>query len=239
MVKILAVIPARAGSKGVKGKNIRIIGGKPLVAHSILSAKESKLVDDIIVTTDSSKIKSIAKKYGALTPFDRPSRVSGDNATDYETIRHTLEEFKRAYNYYPEIIVHLRPTSPYRPKGIVDSCINLLKDSTADSLRCVTECTGGVTPYKMWSINNKKYLKPILTLPGNKEPFNTPRQLLPKAYLQIGVLDVIKINTILNKKSMTGDKILSHIVDNEYALDIDDYNDLKIMRAKFKTINHE
>ena len=98
---------------------------------------------------------------------------------------------------------------------------------------------GRRTPYKMWSINNKKYLKPILTLPGNKEPFNTPRQLLPKAYLQIGVLDVIKINTILNKKSMTGDKILSHIVDNEYALDIDDYNDLKIMRAKFKTINHE
>ena len=239
MVKILAVIPARAGSKGVKGKNIRIVGGKPLVAYSILSAKESKLVDDIIVTTDSPKIKSIAKKYGALTPFDRPSRVSGDNATDYETIRHTLEEFKRAYNYYPEIIVHLRPTSPYRPKGIVDSCINLLKDSTADSLRCVTQCTGGVTPYKMWSVNNKKYLKPILTLPGNEEPFNTPRQLLPKVYLQIGVLDVIKINTILKKKSMTGDKILSHIVDNEYALDIDDYNDLKIMRAKFKTINHE
>ena len=239
MVKILAIIPARAGSKGVKNKNIRIINGKPLLAYSILSARESQLVDEVIVTTDSSKIKSAAEKHGALVPFERPSHVSGDNATDFETIRHTVEQFKQAYNYYPEIIAHLRPTSPYRPKGIVDLCINLLKNSSADSLRCVTECTGAITPYKMWSVNNKKCLEQILTLSDNKEPFNTPRQLLPKVYLQTGVLDVVKINTILNKRSMSGDKILSHIVDNEYALDVDDYNDLKIMRAKFKTFNHE
>ena len=238
-IKVLAVIPARAGSKGIKNKNIKIINKKPLIAYSILCAKKSKLVDEVIVSTDSPKIASIAKKYGALVPFGRPSSISRDESTDYETIRYVIDQFEKTYKYYPETVVHLRPTSPYRPPGIIDKCVRKLKKSTAESLRCVVECTGAITPYKMWKVNNKKHLEPILTLSDNKEPFNTPRQLLPKVYLQTGILDVVKINTILNKKSMNGDDILSHIVEEEYALDVDDYNDLKIMRAKFKIINHE
>ena len=235
-IKVLTLIPARAGSKGLKNKNIRTINKIPLIAYSILSAKTAKLVDEVIVTTDSAKITSIAKEYGATVPFARPADVSRDNSTDYETIKHALDEFKKIYKYVPEIIVHLRPTSPHRPPGIIDKCVKLLKNSNADSLRCVTECTGAVTPYKMWNIKNKNQLSPVINLPGIKEPFNAPRQSLPKAYLQTGTVDVVKIETIFKKRSMTGDKILSQIVEAEYALDIDDKDDLKIMRAKFKSL---
>lgn len=236
-IKVLALIPARAGSKGLKNKNIRTINKIPLIVYSILSAKKSRLVDEVIVTTDSARIKSIAKEYGAAVPFARPADVSRDDSTDYETIKHALDEFKKIYKYTPEIIVHLRPTSPHRPPGIIDKCIKLLlKHPNADSLRCVTECTGAVTPYKMWNIKNEKQLSPVVNLPGIKEPFNAPRQLLPKAYLQTGTVDIVRAETIFKKTSMTGDKILSHIVDNEYALDIDDHSDLKIMRAKFKNL---
>ena len=238
-IKVLAIIPARAGSKGIKNKNIKVINKKRLIAYSILCAKESQLVDKIIVTTDSAKIASISKKYGACVPFKRPAHVSGDHATDYDTIRHAVDEFEKIYKYYPEIIVHLRPTSPHRPSGIIDKCVKMLAQSDSESLRCVTECVGAVTPYKMWNIDEQSKLKPILNLPGLKEPFNAPRQLLPKTYLQTGTVDVVKVKTILDKSSMTGDNIMSYVVDSEYALDIDDYNDLKIMRSKFKAINYE
>ena len=115
----------------------------------------------------------------------------------------------------------------------------MLAQSDSESLRCVTECVGAVTPYKMWNIDEQSKLKPILNLPGLKEPFNAPRQLLPKTYLQTGTVDVVKVKTILDKSSMTGDNIMSYVVDSEYALDIDDHNDLKIMRSKFKAINYE
>ena len=88
----------------------------------------------------------------------------------------------------------------------------------------------------MWNINNNEKLEPILSIPGVKEPFNYPRQLLPKVYLQTGTVDIVKVETILKYKSMTGKNILSHVVDSEYALDIDDSEDLKKMRAKFKTL---
>jgi|TARA_R110001583_G_scaffold57863_1_gene172867 N-acylneuraminate cytidylyltransferase len=237
-VKVLALIPARAGSKGLKNKNVRTINKIPLIAYSILSAKKSRLIDEIIVTTDSARIASIAKEYGASVPFARPANVSRDDSTDYETIKHALDEFKKIHKYAPEIIVHLRPTSPHRPLGIIDKCIKLLlRHSNADSLRCVTECTGAVTPYKMWNIKNEKQLSPVINLPGIKEPFNAPRQSLPKAYLQTGTVDVVKVETILKKRSMTGDKILAQIVEAEYALDIDDEDDLKIMRAKLKNLS--
>jgi N-acylneuraminate cytidylyltransferase len=235
-IKVLALIPARAESKGLKDKNIRTINKIPLIVYSILSAKKSRLVDEVIVTTDSARITSIAKEYGAAVPFARPADVSRDDSTDYETIKHALDEFKKIYKYTPEIIVHLRPTSPHRPLDIIDKCIKLLKRSNADSLRCVTECTGAITPYKMWNIKNKKQLSPVINLPGIKEPFNAPRQSLPKVYLQTGTVDVVKVETILKKRSMTGDKILAQIVEAEYALDIDDEYDLKIMRAKFKNL---
>ncbi len=176
-----------------------------------------------------------------LVEFDNPQIYCDMDGVvaDFHTFTFQWVGKKFSDKYYPEIIVHLRPTSPHRPSGIIDKCVKMLAQSDSESLRCVTECVGAVTPYKMWNIDEQSKLKPILNLPELKEPFNAPRQSLPKTYLQTGTVDVVKVKTILDKSSMTGDNIMSYVVDSEYALDIDDYNDLKIMRSKFKAINYE
>ncbi len=176
-----------------------------------------------------------------LVEFDNPQIYCDMDGVvaDFHTFTFQWVGKKFSDKYYPEIIVHLRPTSPHRPSGIIDKCVKMLAQSDSESLRCVTECVGAVTPYKMWNIDEQSKLKPILNLPGLKEPFNAPRQSLPKTYLQTGTVDVVKVKTILDKSSMTGDNIMSYVVDSEYALDIDDHNDLKIMRSKFKAINYE
>lgn len=235
-IKVLAIIPARGGSKAVKNKNLRSLAKIPLIAHSINFAKSSEKIDQIIVSTDSDKIAKIANYYGAHTPFLRPEEISQDHSTDYEAFAHALKEFENINNYLPDVVVHLRPTSPLRPTGVIDNCIKDFLKSPADSLRCVIECVGANTPYKMWSINENLQLNPLLKVKGIKEPFNHPRQFLPKTYLQVGTFDLVKPNTILEKKSMTGDAILPFIVEAKYGADIDDYEDLKQMRNLYKNI---
>jgi len=218
---ILAIIPARGGSKGLPGKNILPLLNHPLISYSIKAGLDSKFINRVLVTTDSEKIADISKKYGADVPFIRPCEFSQDMSTDFEVFNHALEWLKENEEYVPDIIVQLRPTSPVRKVEIIDECIELFMNSASDSLRIITPSP--ITPYKMWTINNtSKLMNPLLSLDGISEPYNQPRQKLPNTYWQIGFLDVIKPHTILEQKSMTGKKILPFVVDNIYAIDIDD-----------------
>ena len=132
---ICAVILARAGSKGIKNKNIRDLAGKPLIVYTIAAARESKYIDRIIVSTDSKEIAEIATKYGAETPFLRPKELSGDLATSEKALMHTLDFLNNKENYFPDIIVYLQVTEPFRPKGIIDDCIEvMLDDHEVDSV---------------------------------------------------------------------------------------------------------
>lgn len=220
MSEILAIIPARGGSKGLPDKNILPLANHPLIAYSVEAALQSKLINRVIVSTDSTKIAEIAHQYGAEIPFIRPSEFAQDMSTDLEVFAHALRWLKENENYEPDFVVQLRPTSPVRTVTIIDECINRLIHSDADSLRIVTESP--ITPYKMWSIPDVDgYMQPLLPTPGIDEPFNQPRQKLPKTYWQIGFLDVIRTKTIWNG-SMSGKKILPFIVPNDYAIDIDD-----------------
>ena len=220
-MKILSIIPARGGSKGIKNKNILPLLGHPLIAYSIKAALDSEKINRVIVSTDSEEIADIARSYHAEVPFFRPSEFAQDMSTDMETFIHALEWLKINEDYVPDILVQLRPTSPVRFSKEIDLCIDKLIASNADSLRIVTPTL--CTPYKMWTINDRnEFMKPLLTLPNVKDPYNEPRQRLPKVFWQVGILDVIKTNTILEKKSLSGDKILSHIVSNELSIDIDD-----------------
>ena len=172
--KILAIIPARGGSKSIKNKNIANLFGKPLIYHSIKTAKDSKLIQKIIVSTDSNKIRSIALKYGAEVPFLRPKKLANDSSKDFGVINHAIKWLEKQ-NYYPDLIVHLRPTYPMRNVRFIDKNITLaLKQNDFDAMKTVVETSQ--TPFKMWYKKNR--LKPVL---GNlKEYFNFPRQLLKK-----------------------------------------------------------
>ncbi|MFX0014107.1 MAG: cytidylyltransferase domain-containing protein [Promethearchaeota archaeon] len=236
---ILALIPARGGSKKLPRKNIALLSNKPLIYYSIKIAQESKLINRIIVSTDDKEIAEISKNYGAEVPFIRPSIFSQDLTPDLPVFTHALMWLLEKEEYCPEIVVHLRPTSPLRETSIVDKAIKLLLDnSDAHSVRAVV--TPDENPYKMWKIGNEGYLEPIIKT-KIKEAYNQPRQVLVPVYWQTGYIDVVRSCIILNMGSMTGDRILPLILDNipENKIDIDTQERLneaeKLMKKRSKS----
>jgi CMP-N,N'-diacetyllegionaminic acid synthase len=221
-LQILAIIPARGGSKGLPGKNIRPLLNHPLIAYSILAAQQSTLVTRTIVTTDDDAIAAVAKQYGAEVPFKRPAEFAQDLTTDFDTFTHALNWLKETENYIPDYVVQLRPTSPVRLTGMIDTCIQkMLNEPQADSLRIITPSP--ITPYKMWTMESEdKPMLPLMPSPGIDEFYNQPRQILPQTYWQIGALDVIKTSVITTDKKMSGKMVLPYVLDNVFAVDIDD-----------------
>ena len=224
-MNVLALIPARGGSKGLKNKNILRLAGHPLIAYSIAAAKVSSKIDKILCSTDSKKIAEVADKYGAYVPFLRPSELAADDTPDLLVFLHAVNWLIEKENYKPDIIVHLRPTSPVRfAKHINDALEKLIKNKAADSLRAV--CQTPNTPYKMW-IKKEEFIEPLLKVSGIDEPHNMPRQKLPVVFWQTGYLDIIRIKTIFQLNSMTGHLVLPYFIDREIAVDIDNKYDLK------------
>jgi len=215
---IVAIIPARGGSKSIPGKNIKLLDGYPLISYSIAAALQSRSIDRVIVSTDDQEIADIALRWGAEVPFFRPEELAGDHVQDLPVFIHSIEWLEANENYHPDIIVQLRPTSPFRPKNSLDEAINLLQnDKNADSVRCITE--SGQNPFKMWKISDNK-LEPLLKT-DYREAYNMPRQELPSTYWQTGHIEVIRYHTIMGKNSMTGDTILPYLIDARFAIDLD------------------
>lgn len=233
-MNVLAVIPARSGSKGLPKKNVLPLAGHPLMAYSILAAQQSNRVTRTIVSTDADYIRDVAIEYGAEFPFRRPAELAGDLTTDLEVFQHLLTWLKSNEGYQPDLVIQLRPTSPIRPLGLIDFCIDRLLNSTADSLRVVTKSP--ITPYKMWRLTSEEEpMQPLLTLDHVHEPFNQPRQSLPETYWQIGCLDVIRPSVILNQHSMSGKKILPYILPYDLAVDIDDLSSFERAEKVIRT----
>ena len=232
MTEILALIPARGGSKGIPRKNIRSFAGYPLIAWSIAAAKQASSVTRIIVSTDDEEIAAVARQYGAETPFLRPSEFAQDNTTDLPVFEHALQWLETNEDYQPEIVIQLRPTSPVRPKDCVDRAVDILLEHTdADCVRGVVPA--GQNPHKMWRFAGEDQpMKPLLKVDGIAEPYNAPRQILPPVYWQTGHIDAIRAATIKNKKSLTGDVIYPLVIDPRYTVDIDTLSDW----AKYETL---
>src|SRR5512134_1933665 len=182
MTEIIALIPARGGSKGIPRKNIRNFAGYPLIAWSIAAAKQAACVTRVIVSTDDEEIAAVAREYGAETPFLRPSELAQDDTTDLPVFEHALQWLEQNEGYRPEIIVQLRPTSPVRPQDCVDSSVNiLLAHPDADCVRGVVPA--GQNPHKMWRFSGEDGpMMPLLAVDGIAEPYNAPRQVLPPVY---------------------------------------------------------
>ena len=219
--KVLVIIPAHGGSKGIPRKNIKDFAGYPLIAYSIAAGKRAKSVDRVVVSTDDEEIAEVSRDCGAEVPFLRPAELAQDNTTDMPVISHVLERLKKDGKYEPEIVVQLRPTTPIRPLTCVDDAVNiLLSHPTADCVRGVVPA--GQNPFKMWKIKSgENNLTPLLSVKGISEPYNAPRQILPQTYWQTGHIDAIRISCIDEKGSLTGDMILPLMIDSRFTVDID------------------
>jgi N-acylneuraminate cytidylyltransferase len=219
--EVLAIIPARGGSKGIPGKNIRSFAGYPLIAYSIAAALQAHCVTRTIVSTDSEEIITISRQYGAEVPFLRPEKYAQDNSLDLPVFQHALNWLAEQEGYYPAVVVQLRPTSPVRPRTCVDDAVKILLDHPeADSVRGVVP--SGQNPFKMWRIDpSSGQMRPLLSVDGVVEPYNAPRQVLPPVYWQTGHIDAIRPATILQKNSMSGEVILPLLIDPRFTIDID------------------
>lgn len=221
---IIALIPARSGSKRVKNKNIRPLNNHPMIAYSIQAALQSGIFTRVIVSTDSDEIAQIAKYYGAEVPFLRPEEFATDTSPDIEWIKHLLEKI------CIEDITHncfsiLRPTSPFRlPETIKRAWQQFSQDPGADSLRAVEKCSQH--PAKMWRIFGNR-MKPVMANPNYDETpwHSTPYQALPEIFVQNASLEIAYIDTVLKKGSIAGDLIMPFITDEFEGFDINHLND--------------
>ena len=220
---ILGIIPARGGSKGIPGKNIKMIAGKPLIEWTIEAAKKSKLLTRVIVSTDDEKIAEVAKQYGAEVPFLRPKDIAQDLSTDVEFLIHALDWLKANQGYEPEIIVRLPPTSPLRTAAHIDEGIKKLMDTPeADAVRPIIETPKH--PYKFWKISQDgQWLEPFLgkEITSFDEPQNLPRQLFPKVYMHTGAMDVVRTKTVREQLSTSGKKLSYFFMTPEASVNID------------------
>lgn len=232
MGEVLAIIPARSGSKSVKDKNIRLVNGKPMIAYSIEHAIQAKCIDRVIVSTDSEEYADIARKYGAETPFIRPAEYATDTSLDIDVFKHALKYLEKSEKYSPEIIVQLRPTYPIRRIGDIENMVKYIKDNPdIDSMRCIAPAKE--IPYKMWFKGNDNLILPVMT--NIPECYNMPRQQLPKVYYQNACIDVIRTDTILKKNSMSGERIAGYEMNENFDIDTEE----EFKAAEMYLMEHE
>ncbi|MDB4037930.1 acylneuraminate cytidylyltransferase family protein [Candidatus Thioglobus sp.] len=226
---VYAIIPARSGSKGVPNKNIINLEGHPLIAYSIVAARQSKEIDRVIVSTDSEKYAEIACQYGAEVPYIRPKAISGDTATDIEFFKHFVDWSKEKEGFCPEYMVHLRPTTPLRDPKIIDKAILNFVDSKYSALRSAHKMTE--TSYKTFEVENEKF-KMICNLGFNIESTTLPRQAFPTTYNPNGYVDIVRTSQI-EKNILHGDCVKAFITKTSYEIDeLDDLHYLQYLTKR-------
>ena len=219
MGEVLAIIPARSGSKSVKDKNIRMINGKPMMAYSIGHALQAECIDRVIVSTDSGKYAQIAREYGAEVPFLRPAEYATDMALDIDVFEHALRYLEENEGYMPELVVQLRPTYPVRKISDIENMVKYMRDNPdIDSIRCIAPAKE--IAYKMWFKDENNMLRPVMT--DIPECYNMPRQQLPKIYYQNACIDVVRAEVVLKQHSMSGRKIAGYEMDENFDIDTEE-----------------
>ena len=216
--KILAIIPARGGSKGIRRKNLQKLSGKPLIAHTIIAAKKTKSINKIIVSTDDKEIGKISKNNGAEVPFLRPKQISKDTSSIIEVIKHALKFLQENQSYVPDIIILLQPTSPLRTSQLITKTINTLKKSKATSVITVSKITKH--PYASYWLKND-FLKPF---EKNFTKYSR-RQEFPDLFFPTGAVYTFWYDTLKKFNSLYGPKIKPIVVHDE-DIDIDNLRDL-------------
>lgn len=200
-MKILGIIPARGGSKGIPGKNIKLLAGKPLIAFTAESAKASKFLDRVILSSDEEKIIEIARELKIEVPFVRPAELAGDATSSLEVIQHAVNYLKEQGEEYDAVCL-LQPTTPFRSHGLIDQAIEKFRTGNYDSVISVREVPEDFNPH--WSFEEKNGSLVLAT--GEKEIIKR-RQELPKAYHRDGAIYITKTSVLLEQNSLYGNKI--------------------------------
>lgn len=223
-VEVLGLILARGGSKGIPGKNVKMLHGKPLIAYTVIEALRSKSISRLVLSTDDDEIARVAREFGAEVPFVRPAELAEDHVLDLPVCQHCLQWLDNKEGYRPDIVVHLRPTAPMRTAAHIDQCVErLIASPEADSVRTV--CAAPQHPLKMWRLDGDM-LVPFVpeTVFEISEPYNRPRQSLPDAYVQNGSVDVVRAPVIL-AGSMTGVQVKGVVMEESESVNIDSHTD--------------
>lgn len=219
--KIPAIIPARGGSKGLPGKNIKEIAGKPLIAWTIEAALKSRYISDVIVTTDSEEIADISKSYGAWVPFLRPPELAADNSSAIDVYLHAVENLNSNFDKNFNDFVVLQPTSPLRRAEHIDDAVQLFWEHSADSVISLVEANHPPFWYKRIDEQNK-----IVSLFDDAK-YSRNRQELPKSYLPNGAILVLKYGLLSKSKSYYSENTYPYIMKQEDSVDIDNLIDFK------------
>ena len=212
---ILAVITARGGSKGIPGKNIKLLGGKPLLVYSIDAVKKSKLITHAIVSTDDKKIAEVAKKFGGEVPFLRPRKLAEDKTPHVPVMKHAIEFMEKKLGVAFDYAVILQPTSPFRLSEDIDRTLEKLIKSGADSAVTLVD-VDNYHPVKAKKLVGDKVLPYCFP-----EPEGTRRQDFPPAYRRSGAVYAMKRDLLMKDNRLYGDNIVGHIVPADRSVDID------------------
>ena len=228
-MKVLGIVPARANSKRVPNKNIKLLDGKPLICHTIDVALKTKLIDKLIVSTDSIKIAEISKEAGAEVPFLRPKEFALDDTPDQPVFMHVLENLKKNNSFEPDIVLNLRPTSPFKKKSTIQKVIIEFINNSANIVRTITKVNGVHHPYWMFNMNEKKKLSYFNAKIDINNYYQS--QLLPKTYRINGVVDAYSIKAIYSNKMLDSNKLFGVEISEEESFDIDTEFDFKICES--------
>lgn len=230
---VVALIPARSGSKRVQDKNIRPLAGHPVIAYSISAALQSGIFADVIVSTDSERYSEIARKYGAEAPFLRPAEIAGDLSPDIEWIEHTLTELKRTGREYDCFSI-LRPTSPFRlPETIRRAWQQFVAEEGIDSLRAVEKCHEH--PGKMWIIRDKRMM-PLLPLGPAEQPWHsTQYQALPEIYVQNASLEIAWAHVVFEGRTIAGNVVMPFFTEGYEGFDVNHPYDWQLAEELLRT----
>jgi CMP-N,N'-diacetyllegionaminic acid synthase len=230
-MKILAIIPARGGSKGVPGKNKKLLHGKPLIQYSIDAALQSNYISEVLVTTDDEEIMTIAKSLGANVPFMRPKYLAEDTTPTLPVIQHAISHFEAEGKQFDAICL-LQPTSPFRPKGFLDKALETFMEKQTDSLVSVLVVPHQYNPH--WTFEPNK--NGTLQIATGENDIIPRRQELPKAYHRDGSIYITKTNIIQIENSLYGNSLSYIVSDENYYVNIDTEDDWQKASELAKTI---
>lgn len=226
--EILAIVPARGGSKGIPRKNIRPLNSKPLLAYTATAAMDSRFITRRVLSTDDMEIARIGSEYGLEVPFMRPAHLSTDRSPSLEGFQFTLNELGLREGYVPDHVIILQPTSPLRNSAHIDEAIEKYLNADADSLVSVMKIPHSMTPFSAMYKNDDDYLRPLTELDESRNQ----RQNKPNYFARNGAAIYITTpSNILANNSLYGKNIVAYEMSKLDSLDIDDEEDWILAEA--------
>ncbi len=230
-MKILGLITARGGSKGIPGKNIKFLGGNPLISYVIKDGLASNHLDRLIVSTDSEDIVKIARHFGAEVPFLRPASLAHDNTPTIDVVIHAIEFFEKQKEFFDAVCL-LQPTSPFKPEGFIDDCIQKFIRSDADSLISVLKVPHHFNPHWTFLRDNDGFLK----ISTGEHTLIPRRQDLPEAFYRDGSVYISKVDLIKSENQLVGKEVAFFESDKDFYANLDSIEDWKAAELKLKNI---